>query len=247
MHAAGNNNAVFFGGSFGTGDVADGGSGTGNQLGLQGDYSAGVTLSAANVSGMETVAVMAGSGATRIVTTDDLIATGKTMSFYASESAAAFELDARAETSAAIRVFGGSGADTIRTGGGDDAIYFGPGRYDPNYEDKGQDYPIGYVRWTERRNMQSFLDLIADRRLDMKALTTHRFPIDEGRRAYELVTGASPEPAVGIILTYDQHGDEPAAVAPTKPKLTATGRIGLGVIGTGQFAKGVLLPGQDRQ
>jgi predicted dehydrogenase/threonine dehydrogenase-like Zn-dependent dehydrogenase len=118
---------------------------------------------------------------------------------------------------------------------------YGPGRYDPNYEERGQDYPIGYVRWTERRNMQAFLDLIADRRIDVKALTTHRFPVEQGTQAYELVTGASSELTIGIILTYDDIAEAPVA-APAVVKKSIGTRIGLGVIGTGQFAKGVLLP-----
>jgi predicted dehydrogenase/threonine dehydrogenase-like Zn-dependent dehydrogenase len=118
---------------------------------------------------------------------------------------------------------------------------YGPGRYDPDYEDKGQDYPIGYVRWTERRNMQAFLDLIADRRIDMKALTTHRFPIEQAEAAYRRVTGDVKEFTVGIVLNYASLA-ESAAPAPSVVKKAAPGRIGLGIIGAGQFAKGVLLP-----
>jgi predicted dehydrogenase/threonine dehydrogenase-like Zn-dependent dehydrogenase len=118
---------------------------------------------------------------------------------------------------------------------------YGPGRYDPDYEDKGQDYPIGYVRWTERRNMQAFLDLIADRRIDMKALTTHRFPIEQAEAAYRRVTGDVKEFTVGIVLNYASLA-ESAAPAPSVVKKPAPGRIGLGIIGAGQFAKGVLLP-----
>lgn len=122
---------------------------------------------------------------------------------------------------------------------------YGPGRYDTNYEEKGQDYPIGYVRWTERRNMQAFLDLIADRRIDMRALTTHRFPVEQGDRAYALITGAAgttSEPPVGIILTYGVGGETVPAAAPAIVKKAVRDRIGLGVIGAGQFSKGVLLP-----
>ncbi len=117
---------------------------------------------------------------------------------------------------------------------------YGPGRYDPAYEEKGQDYPIGYVRWTERRNMQSFLDLVADGRIDPTRLTTHRFPIDRAKEAYGLVTGKQPDFTVGIVLEYGGEG-EPAPPA-TARKGVAAGKIGLGVIGTGRFAKGILLP-----
>ena len=116
---------------------------------------------------------------------------------------------------------------------------YGPGRYDADYEEKGRDYPIGYVRWTERRNMGAFLDLIADGRVDVSGLTTHRFPIAEAEAAYRVVTGE--DHAIGIVLTY--AGDvEEAPASPAIPKKPVPGRIGLGLIGAGRFAKGTLLP-----
>ncbi len=66
---------------------------------------------------------------------------------------------------------------------------YGPGRYDPAYEEKGQDYPLGYVRWTEGRNLQAFIDLLASARLDVRPLVTHRFPIEQAPQAYDLITG----------------------------------------------------------
>ena len=116
---------------------------------------------------------------------------------------------------------------------------YGPGRYDADYEEKGRDYPIGYVRWTERRNMAAFLDLMADGRIDVSALTTHRYAIEEAEAAYRVV--AAEDYAIGIVLTY--AGDEGVAPAPPAvAKKPARGRIGLGVIGAGRFAKGTLLP-----
>jgi predicted dehydrogenase/threonine dehydrogenase-like Zn-dependent dehydrogenase len=117
---------------------------------------------------------------------------------------------------------------------------YGPGRYDPAYEEKGQDYPIGYVRWTERRNMQSFLDLVADGRIDPSRLTTHRFPIDDADKAYGLVTGKQADFTVGIVLEYG--APDAASALATARKPVANGKVGLGVIGTGRFAKGILLP-----
>ncbi|MEQ1929575.1 MAG: bi-domain-containing oxidoreductase [Parvularculaceae bacterium] len=117
---------------------------------------------------------------------------------------------------------------------------YGPGRYDPRYEEKGQDYPIGYVRWSENRNMESFLDLIADGRLNPAALTTHRFPIENAADAYELVTGRRRETSVGILLTYG--GEDPKETPAVAGKCGRAGALGLGIIGAGQFAKGVLLP-----
>ena len=66
---------------------------------------------------------------------------------------------------------------------------YGPGRYDPQYEEGGLDYPAGYVRWTEGRNIQAFVELMANGKVDVKPLITHRFPIDEAEKAYELITG----------------------------------------------------------
>lgn len=77
---------------------------------------------------------------------------------------------------------------------------YGPGRYDPNYEEKGQDYPVGFVRWTEQRNFEAVLDMMADGRIDVKPLISHRFQIDEAEKAYELVGGSGP--SLGILLEY---------------------------------------------
>ncbi len=118
---------------------------------------------------------------------------------------------------------------------------YGPGRYDPDYEEKGRDYPIGYVRWTERRNMRAFLELAAAGRLDLKGLTTHRFPVERAKDAYELVTGGGDAFAVGILLTYA------AETAPAKPSVKVAarkvaGKVGLGIVGAGNFLKTTLLP-----
>ena len=77
---------------------------------------------------------------------------------------------------------------------------YGPGRYDPNYEEKGQDYPIGFVRWTEQRNFEAVLDMMADGSLDVKPLISHRFTIDDAEEAYGLISGGSP--SLGILLEY---------------------------------------------
>ena len=79
---------------------------------------------------------------------------------------------------------------------------YGPGRYDQDYEDRGNDYPVGYVRWTENRNMEAAVDLMADRRLLLLPLITHRIPIEEGTRAYDLITGKTDERYIGILLSY---------------------------------------------
>ena len=126
---------------------------------------------------------------------------------------------------------------------------YGPGRYDRQYEELGIDYPIGYVRWTERRNMQEFLRLAANGSIDLDRLISHRFPIEEAEKAYGIITtpsNANNSGYLGILLGY-----RPAVARPSGPgaiRLPASdrqrrhGSIGLGMIGAGNFAKSVLLP-----
>ena len=125
---------------------------------------------------------------------------------------------------------------------------YGPGRYDPNYEDKGQDYPVGFVRWTEQRNLEAVLDMLADGRLDVKPLISHRFDIGDAQAAYDLVGGAGP--SLGIVLRYAGADVSPAARTvrlPTVPALPAAAATGGGTaavsfIGAGNYATAVLIP-----
>jgi len=122
---------------------------------------------------------------------------------------------------------------------------YGPGRYDPNYEMNGQDYPIGYVRWTENRNIQSFLQLQAEGKLDVGPLTTHTFAFDKAPEAYELISGDAGSFYVGIVLEYEVSEARltEARVKTLRVKESAAGRaLGLGVIGAGNFARTMLLP-----
>jgi predicted dehydrogenase/threonine dehydrogenase-like Zn-dependent dehydrogenase len=127
---------------------------------------------------------------------------------------------------------------------------YGPGRYDSAYEEKGHDYPVGYVRWTENRNMEAFLDLVAAGKVRVGPLVTQRFPIEQATDAYDLLTDPRAELSIGILLEYDPARSQPAVVATatardaTDPGRTAPRAHGVrfGVIGAGQFAQGVLLP-----
>jgi len=122
---------------------------------------------------------------------------------------------------------------------------YGPGRYDPIYEENGLDYPPGYVRWTEGRNLQSFIDLLASGKVDVKPLISHRFSIDEAPKAYELITGRGKEAFLGVLLTYPQTSElKPVQRKVTIPS-TATGttrEIRVGVLGAGNYAQAVFLP-----
>jgi predicted dehydrogenase/threonine dehydrogenase-like Zn-dependent dehydrogenase len=132
---------------------------------------------------------------------------------------------------------------------------YGPGRYDPTYEEGGQDYPIGYVRWTEGRNLEAFVDLLASRQVDIDPLITHRFPIDQAPQAYELITGKREAPFLGVLLTYDDSGkfgeekhkifaQSPTVtqISPEKPPRVQPITISLGLLGAGNFATAVMLP-----
>src|SRR5690606_22131746 len=82
---------------------------------------------------------------------------------------------------------------------------YGPGRYDPSYEEAGHDYPLAYVRWTEQRNFEAVLDLLASGQLDVEPLISHRFEFDQALEAYELLSSATP--SLGILLAYPGTAD----------------------------------------
>lgn len=119
---------------------------------------------------------------------------------------------------------------------------YGPGRYDPEYEERGHDYPPGHVRWTEQRNMQAVLDLMGAGKLDLSPLTTHRFKIEDAEKAYAMIEEGK-ERYLGILLEYPDYAPEKAVrridrrTAPPPP-----GTLGVGVIGAGNFARATLLP-----
>jgi polar amino acid transport system substrate-binding protein len=132
------------------------------------------------------------------------------------------------------------------------SMSYGPGRYDPDYEERGRDYPIAYVRWTEGRNIEAFVDMLARKLVNVERLTTHRFPVQDGARAYELITGKTNEPHLGVLLEYKAvmpraiekpRGASSSAsteFARAAPNVETEVRIGL--IGAGAYAAGVLLP-----
>jgi predicted dehydrogenase/threonine dehydrogenase-like Zn-dependent dehydrogenase len=128
---------------------------------------------------------------------------------------------------------------------------YGPGRYDPDYEERGRDYPYAYVRWTERRNMEAFLELVSAGRIDLDALTTHTFPIEDAEAAYTLIS-ENKEPFLGILLSYPEAPNLSRRVdlkpLPSQPPIQnpkskiQNSTVGLGMVGAGNFARGVLLP-----
>ncbi len=125
---------------------------------------------------------------------------------------------------------------------------YGPGRYDPSYEEAGLDYPPAYVRWTEGRNLEAFLQMQAQGLLDVRPLISHRFAIEEAERAYGLIQSEDGEPFLAVLLVYPEV--EIPAAPPETLELGAGARraeaVRLGVIGAGNFASGVLLPALRR-
>ena len=125
---------------------------------------------------------------------------------------------------------------------------YGPGRYDPDYEEKGQDYPVGFVRWTEQRNFEAVLDMMADGRLDVNPLISHRFALEQTEAAYAVVGGS--EPSLGILLEYPSRKDKSDAVVRESTVNLAGFRpvAGLGrqasvvFVGSGNYATAVLIP-----
>ena len=124
---------------------------------------------------------------------------------------------------------------------------YGPGRYDPNYEEKGFDYPVGFVRWTEQRNFEAVLDMMAEGRLDVKPLISHRFPIHDADKAYELVGGSAP--SLGILIEYPSVADKPEAelrrrtVTLAAPSgASASSGVSVAFVGSGNYATSVLIP-----
>lgn len=120
---------------------------------------------------------------------------------------------------------------------------YGPGRYDSNYEENGQDYPLGYVRWTEGRNFQAVVDLMESGKLKAKPLITHRFPIEKATQAYDVITGKKKEAFLGVLLTY-QKGKKKEERKIAFPSIVnrKSEIVNLGVLGAGLFANSVLLP-----
>lgn len=120
---------------------------------------------------------------------------------------------------------------------------YGPGRYDPTYEEVGIDYPYGYVRWTENRNMQAFLKLIKDNKISVQDIVTHIFDFENANQAYELIMNPADEKYIGILLRYNTTNNiKQLIINNEKNQSLESEDIGLSIIGVGNFAKGILLP-----
>jgi predicted dehydrogenase/threonine dehydrogenase-like Zn-dependent dehydrogenase len=122
---------------------------------------------------------------------------------------------------------------------------YGPGRYDPVYEEKGVDYPIAYVRWTENRNMQAFQELVYSKKIDVRYLTTHTFKLEDAPAAYDLILAKS-EPYLGILIEYNvtkkvDFKNRKISITPSTSSFQPSS-ICIGFIGAGSYAQSYLLP-----
>ncbi len=128
---------------------------------------------------------------------------------------------------------------------------YGPGRYDKEYEEHGKDYPFGYVRWTEGRNLGAVIKLMESGKISVKELISHRFPIEDGVLAYDTITGKNKTPFMGVVLVYPpadlaakerEHSKVELFPNASGPRST----IRLGVLGAGLYAGAVFLPILDK-
>ncbi|MBV8858273.1 MAG: bi-domain-containing oxidoreductase [Acidobacteria bacterium] len=125
------------------------------------------------------------------------------------------------------------------------SMSYGPGRYDPEYEERGHDYPLPYVRWTEGRNLEAFLDLAAAGALQTAPLVTHRFKVEEAARAYQLISGDAGEPYLAVLINYDterelvQHVEN--RISNFKFEISNS-QVRVGMVGAGDYARRMLLP-----
>lgn len=118
---------------------------------------------------------------------------------------------------------------------------YGPGRYDPEYEDKGNDYPFGLVRWTEQRNFEAILDMMSDGRINMQPLISHRFKLEDAKDAYDVVSNGNP---LGVLLEYQEPtaNQSPQTTIDISTNSGSTSDAVVGFIGAGNYASSVLVP-----
>lgn len=118
----------------------------------------------------------------------------------------------------------------------------GPGRFDPQYAERGIDYPIGHARWTVQRNIQAVLEAIAEGRLPVEKLSSHRFSIENAADAYDLIT-TSKEPVLGIVLEYPEAEDQPSRTIRLQEGVApGAGEVGVSMIGAGNFSRLIMMP-----
>lgn len=117
---------------------------------------------------------------------------------------------------------------------------YGPGRYDRDYEEYGNDYPLAYVRWTEKRNMEGFLDLVNSGTVNLKPMITHIFSVNDAMKAYDLVLGSKKESFTGVLISYDTRKSNKTII--NSQKIHPIKDINIGFLGAGNYAQSYLIP-----
>lgn len=127
------------------------------------------------------------------------------------------------------------------------SMAYGPGRYDPEYEEKGNDYPYDLVRWTEQRNFEAFLGLIEEGKITPKDLITHSYDFDDAMTAYDLLEGKIKEKYLGIVLKYKEEINlDEHKIVQRSDKAVSSDKVNVGLIGAGNFTKSVILPNMEK-
>ena len=127
------------------------------------------------------------------------------------------------------------------------SMAYGPGRYDPEYEEKGNDYPYDLVRWTEQRNFEAFLGLIDEGKITPKEILTHEFNFDDAMSAYDLLEGKVKEKYLGIVLKYNREINlDNEKIIKRTTKTVSNDNVNVGLIGAGNFTKSVILPNMKK-
>lgn len=119
---------------------------------------------------------------------------------------------------------------------------YGPGRYDPMYEEGGLDYPLPFVRWTENRNMQAYLELVAQGRVDLSGFYGDPYPVHEAPAAYDSLKAEGEKPMMVLLAYPDSQGAEHGRRVAIGPKITGSDRIRVALVGASSFAQGVHIP-----
>ena len=122
------------------------------------------------------------------------------------------------------------------------SMAYGPGRYDPKYEEQGIDYPFAHVRWTEQRNFEAFLDLVEDGRVTPSEMVTHQYEFDNALTAYDLLEGKIKEDYLGILLNYKEGVELKSEIVQIPNSVVKSDVLNIGLIGAGNFTKSVIIP-----
>ena len=122
------------------------------------------------------------------------------------------------------------------------SMAYGPGRYDPKYEEQGIDYPFAHVRWTEGRNFEAFLDLVDEGKITPSEMVTHEYEFENALTAYDLLEEKIKEDYLGILLNYKEEYSLKSELVKISDATIKSNELNIGLIGAGNFTKSVIIP-----